>query len=190
MAKDKKETKKLGLSGWIEIFVFVLTALDLTFLLLGIFNVVRPECLTRDTFSYIVAFVLLGVCLLLFIALMLTEKLGKFSLPGWLKCVLYVGFFVFSNIYYYFGFHSLLHLLLSAILRLKIRCQSMVMFSPRSPFTAPSIAASSCAMSHLFLAVIRLSSPVLAVSNVRSVLVPAGSTTTHWKPPSCTLQGA
>ena len=44
----------------------------------------------------------------------------------------------------------------------------MVIFSPRSPFTAPSIAASSCAMSHLFL----------AVSNVRSVLVPAGSTTT------------
>lgn len=103
MAKDKKETKKLGPSGWIEIFVFVLTALDLTFLLLGIFNVVRPECLTRDAFSYIVAFVLLGVCLLLFIALMLTEKLGKFSLPGWLKCVLYVGFFVFSNIYYFFG---------------------------------------------------------------------------------------
>lgn len=103
MAKDKKETKKLSLSGWIEIFVFVLTALDLTFLLLGIFNVVRPECLTRDAFSYIVAFVLLGVCLLLFIALMLTEKLGKFSLPSWLKCVLYVGFFVFSNIYYFFG---------------------------------------------------------------------------------------
>ena len=68
--------------------------------------------------------------------------------------------------------------------------QSMVIFSPRSPFTAPSIAASSCAMSHLFLAVSRLPSPVLAVSNVRSVLVPAGSTTTHWKPPSCTLHGA
>ena len=44
--------------------------------------------------------------------------------------------------------------------------QSMVIFSPQSPFTAPSIAASSCAMSHLFLAVSRLSSPVLVRTSI------------------------
>lgn len=105
MAKKElnKQRKKLDFSGWLEIFVFIFSAIHLTFLLLSLFNVFRPDVMSRLTFSYITAFVLLAVCLLLFLALMLAEKLGKFSIPNWLKCVMYVGFFVFTNTYYTFG---------------------------------------------------------------------------------------
>ncbi len=97
------QKKKLGFSGWLEILVFAFSALHLTFLLLSLFNVFRPEIMTRESFSYITSFILLVVCLSLFIALMLSEKLGKVTVPNWLKCVLYFGFFIFTNIYYTFG---------------------------------------------------------------------------------------
>lgn len=98
-----KEKQKLGFSGWLEIIVFVLSALHLTFLLLNLFNVFNIKVLDRSTFNYIIAFILLGVCLILYFLLMLLEKVWKFNMPNWLKCMFYIGFFVFTNIYYTFG---------------------------------------------------------------------------------------
>lgn len=102
--KDLNPTKKkLGFSEWLEILVFAFSTIHLTFLLLSLFNVFRPDVMTRESFSYVVAFILLAVCLLLFLSLMLTEKFGKIKMPNWLKCVLYFGFFIFTNVYYAIG---------------------------------------------------------------------------------------
>ena len=55
---------------------------------------------------------------------------------------------------------------------------------------APLMAASSCAISHLFFAVISLSSPSAARVKSIGVFVPFGKITTHLNPPSAALHGA
>ena len=70
------------------------------------------------------------------------------------------------------------------------RVSAIVIFSPFNPFTAPSICASSCAISHLFTAVKSLLSPFASSANGSASFVPFGSTTTHRKPPAFALHGA
>ena len=66
----------------------------------------------------------------------------------------------------------------------------IVTFSPFSPQNAPSILASSWAISHLFTAVRRRFSPLSAAANGRSSFVPFGRMITQRKPPSFALHGA
>lgn len=86
--------------------VLLFSLVHLTFLLLSLFNVVPMPFLEGIKFNYVVAFVLVGICLLLYIAFMLIEKSQKLNIPEWFKDVFYVGFFVFTNIYYLLGLYS------------------------------------------------------------------------------------
>lgn len=101
MAKKIKE--KIKLTSILLWTVLGLSLVHLTFLLLGLFGVVTPDVLNRDSFSYILAFVLVGICLALYIIFMFIEKAQKMIIPEWFKAVFYVGFYIFTNVYYYFG---------------------------------------------------------------------------------------
>lgn len=101
-----KNTKKIN---FINIFTYCLLALcavHFVFLMLGLFDVVNPKCLSRDHFNYIVAFVLLAVLIGLYILFLFVETKKNLVIPTWFKIVLYVGLYVFINVYYYLGLYE------------------------------------------------------------------------------------
>lgn len=100
----KKINLKLSTILLYSVLVFSVT--HLTFLLLSLFNVVPMKFLEHVKFNYVIAFVLVGICLLLYIAFMFIEKSKRLNIPEWFKDVFYVGFFVFTNIYYLLGLYS------------------------------------------------------------------------------------
>ena len=102
----KNSDKKFLFSDFLLWSVLVLSIAHLVFLLLGVFNVLTPKWLTREYFNYILAFVLVALCLCLYICLMLVERTKRLVIPEWFKVVFYVGFYVFTNIYYYFGLYG------------------------------------------------------------------------------------
>ncbi len=103
---EKKKHLQFSFTNFLLWTVFALSFVHLLFLLLGLFNVLTPEWLTRSSFNYVVAFVLVGLCMVFYICLMIIEKRGKLIIPTWFKAVLYIGFYVFTNIYYYFGLYG------------------------------------------------------------------------------------
>lgn len=103
MKNTKPVSKKIKFSDVLLWIVLALSLVHLTFLLLGLFGVLTPSWLTREYFNYIVAFVLVALCLLLYIFFMLIEKTKRLVIPEWFKDVFYIGFYVFTNVYYYFG---------------------------------------------------------------------------------------
>lgn len=103
--KNKESIKLSSILLWV---VLGLSLVHFTFLLLGLFGIITPACLERDTFNYIVSFVLVAICLILYIILMVVEKKKKMIMPEWFKNVFYIGFYVFTNVYYYFGLYGTL----------------------------------------------------------------------------------
>jgi len=98
----------LKLSSILLYTVLLFSVVHLTFLMLSLFNVVPIPFLEKLNFNYVIAFVLVGICLLLYIAFMFIEKSKKLNIPEWFKNVFFVGFFVFTNIYYLLGLYSTL----------------------------------------------------------------------------------
>lgn len=96
----------IKLSTIILYSVLLFSVVHLVFLMLSLFNVLPMPHLDNIKFNYVVAFVLLGLCLLLYILFMFIEKSKKLNIPEWFKDVFYIGFFVFTNIYYLFGLYS------------------------------------------------------------------------------------
>ena len=97
---------QIKLSTILLYLVLAFSLVHFTFLMLSLFDVVPMNHLADIRFNYVIAFVLVGICLLLYIALMFIEKSKKLVIPEWFKDVFYVGFFVFTNIYYLFGLYS------------------------------------------------------------------------------------
>lgn len=85
----------LGLSG---AWLIVLT--------LGLFNVFNLTAIAGANFNYIGAFVIVLVGLGLYILFMFAEKWRSWIVPTWFKCLFFVAFFVFSNVYYFFGLYQ------------------------------------------------------------------------------------
>lgn len=102
----KIENKK---NKFVSILIYSLLALSLvhcTFLLLGLFDVLTPDCLLRESFNYIVAFVLCIVLIGLYVLFAFVENKKNLSVPTWFKVVLFVGLYVFTNVYYYLGLYT------------------------------------------------------------------------------------
>lgn len=99
----EKKQSKIAFSEILLWIVLALSIVHLVFLMLGLFGVLTPSYLERPYFSYIVAFVLVALCLMMYICLMIIEKRGRMIMPEWFKVVFYVGFYIFTNVYYYFG---------------------------------------------------------------------------------------
>lgn len=100
---EKKQKFKIKFTDALLWSVLALSLVHFTFLLLGLFGVIVPACLERASFNYIVAFVLVGLCLCLYILLMFIEHKKNIVMPVWFKIVFYIAFYVFTNVYYYFG---------------------------------------------------------------------------------------
>lgn len=84
----------LGLSGaWLVV------------LALGLFNVFNLTAIAGSTFNYIWAFVIVLVGLGLYILFLLAEKWRNWIVPVWFKCLFFIAFFVFTNVYYLFGLY-------------------------------------------------------------------------------------
>ena len=92
------------------ISVLVCTLIHLTFLILGIFDVVNLK--TTVSFNYILAFVLVIACLLLYILGFFISRQQKLSIPSWFRIMFYIAFFVFTNTYYVLGLYENIWLLL------------------------------------------------------------------------------
>lgn len=58
-----------------------------------------------EDFNHVVAFTLIGICLLLYILGFFTYKLTKIYMPSWFRIMFYIAFFLFTNVYYILGWH-------------------------------------------------------------------------------------
>ena len=103
MARKKKQIKISNILLWCTLGF---SLIHFTFLMLGLFNVLEPDCLKREHFNYIVSFVLVAVCLLIYILFLFIANKNKFMFPEWFLCLLYIGFFMFTNTYYYLGWYE------------------------------------------------------------------------------------
>ena len=62
---------------------------------------------------------------------MFIEKWRNLIIPNWFKNLFYVAFFVFTNIYYFFGLFNFYKL--SLMSRISLRCEVFQLFS--NPFS-------------------------------------------------------
>ncbi len=86
------------------IAVLVFSAVHLILVTLNLFGAVNLNI--RDGFNYIVAYVLIFVCLALYVLGFFITKLKNVDFPKWLRICFYVAFYIFTNIYYIFGLHD------------------------------------------------------------------------------------
>ena len=81
----------------------------LVLLCLGLFGVVVPSWIKDSSFNFMFAFVLVALNLALDIVFMVIETKQKLDIPEWFRVVFFVGFFIFTNVYYYFGLYSIIY---------------------------------------------------------------------------------
>lgn len=86
-----------------------LSVVHLVILFLGIFGVIVPSWQINTNFNYLISFCLIAVNFILVIVFMAIEKLKVLSIPEWFRVVFFVGFFVFTNIYYYFNLYNIIY---------------------------------------------------------------------------------
>lgn len=94
------------LTPWLLYSALVLSGLWIILLSLGMFEVLDYSKVIGANFNYIVAFVIVIVGLLLYIGFMFIEKIRNLDIPAWFKNLFYIAFFVFTNIYYFFGLYG------------------------------------------------------------------------------------
>ncbi len=86
------------------IFVLVCTATHLVLVTLNLFGV--TELAFAEGFNYILAYVLIALCLMLYIFGFFISSIKRLEFPAWLRIVLYFAFFIFTNTYYVLGWHQ------------------------------------------------------------------------------------
>ncbi|MBQ9790111.1 MAG: hypothetical protein IJW24_00765 [Clostridia bacterium] len=78
-------------------------------LCLGLFGVLVPSWIKEQNFNYMIAFVLVILNLVLDIVFMVVESKRKLDIPEWFRVVFFIGFFIFTNVYYYFGLYTIIY---------------------------------------------------------------------------------
>ena len=82
------------------------TCIHLLLLTLNLFGVTRFE-LNYD-FNYIVAYILVIACLALYVLGFYVHRFTNMYIPAWFRTMFYIAFYLFTNVYYIFGwFNSL-----------------------------------------------------------------------------------
>ena len=99
-------------------------------LLLCLFNVINASAVMPNNFNYFVAFGLIAVCLALFMIALFVEQKRALSVPTWLACSFYAAFFIFTNVYYFFGLYNnlLTNLLFYVVLAVLISILSLSIY--------------------------------------------------------------
>ena len=86
-----------------------LSVAQLVILFLGVFGVLVPTWHIESSFNYLVAFCLIAVNLILDVVFMVIENKKLLEIPEWFRVVFFIGFFVFTNIYYFFNLYNLIY---------------------------------------------------------------------------------
>lgn len=86
-----------------------LSVAQLVILFLGVFGVLVPTWHIGSSFNYLIAFCLIAVNLILDIVFMIIENKKLLDIPEWFRVVFFIGFFVFTNIYYYFNLYNIIY---------------------------------------------------------------------------------
>lgn len=84
----------------------VLSVAHFVILMLSLFNVINTSAVINPNFNYFVAFALIVIGLILYVISLFVEEKSKLSVPTWLSCTFYLAFFVFTNVYYFFGLYN------------------------------------------------------------------------------------
>lgn len=85
------------------ISVLSFTLIHLLILTLNLFGV--TELNFHEDFSYLVAYILVIVCLLLYIAGFFISKSKGLVIPAWFRMLFYIAFYLFTNVYHICGFY-------------------------------------------------------------------------------------
>ena len=85
------------------ISVLSFTLIHLLILTLNLFGV--TELNFHANFSYLVAYILVIVCLLLYIGGFFISKAKDLVIPAWFRMMFYIAFFLFTNVYHICGFY-------------------------------------------------------------------------------------
>ena len=85
------------------IVVLLFTAIHLVIVTLGFFTKINIEI--YDDFNFVIAYVLIVLCLALYILSFFTYKLTNVYMPSWFRILFYVAFFLFTNVYYICGWY-------------------------------------------------------------------------------------
>ncbi|MBO4569781.1 MAG: hypothetical protein J5689_00995 [Clostridia bacterium] len=85
----------------------VLSVAHFVILMLTLFNVINASSVLPANFNYFVAFALIAVCLALFTIALFVESKKQLIVPTWLAVSFYCCFFIFTNIYYFFGLYNI-----------------------------------------------------------------------------------
>ena len=86
------------------ISVLSFTLIHLLILTLNLFGITNLTFFSG--FSYIIAYVLVVVCLLLFVGGFFVTKIKRLVMPVWFRMMFYIAFYLFTNIYYIFGWYE------------------------------------------------------------------------------------
>ena len=81
----------------------------LVLICLGLFGVVVPSWFAEANYNYMIALILVALNLILDTIFLVIEVKGRLDIPEWFRVVFFVGFFVFTNIYYYFNLYSIIY---------------------------------------------------------------------------------
>ena len=98
--------KKIKLSNILLYTALALSGVWIVLLTLGAFKVFDLSALAGKNFNYIAAYVIVIVGLLLYIGFMFIEKIKGLIIPEWFKNLFYISFFIFTNVYYFFGLYG------------------------------------------------------------------------------------
>lgn len=85
------------------ISVLSFTLIHLLILTLNLFGVTSLEF--HENFNYLVAYILVIVCLLLYVGGFFITKTKDLVIPVWFRILFYVAFYLFTNVYYICGFY-------------------------------------------------------------------------------------
>ena len=86
-----------------------LSVAQIVILFLGVFGVLVPSWHIASNFNYLIAFCLIAINLILDIVFMVIESKNLLEIPEWFRVVFFIGFFVFTNLYYYFNLYNLIY---------------------------------------------------------------------------------
>lgn len=86
------------------ILVLVATAIHILVITLNLFGATHFKF--AEDFNYIVAYLLVIVCLVLYVLGFFVSNLKRIVFPTWLRILFYVAFFMFTNVYHILGLYN------------------------------------------------------------------------------------
>ena len=92
------------------ITVLAFSVIHILLLTLNLFGVTELQFL--GNFNYLVAYILVVVCSILYILGFFISKLQDLTIPKWFRMMFYIAFYLFTNVYYSLGLYENIYTLI------------------------------------------------------------------------------